>query len=238
MDADELNALPRSRKEAKALGIPRYFTGKPCNNGHITYKLTSNYKCQQCSLDWVNNKLRTDPEFAAEEREKCRVRNALRYKTDPEFKAKMDAYSASWSRKQRETNEEFRIKHNERTKEFKRNNRHLASARLRFRRKHDEVFAAQSMCRDRLKHAFDLGRVENDAAFGHLGYHPRDLYEHIESLFVEGMSWDNRGEWHIDHIMPVSAFTEFTPAIVHALPNLRPVWKEENMRKGNKWSGQ
>ena len=32
------------------------------------------------------------------------------------------------------------------------------------------------------------------------------LKEHIEKQFVDGMSWDNWGEWHIDHIKPVSKF--------------------------------
>lgn len=239
MDTEALSSLPRSRKEAKELGLPKYFTGKPCANGHLTYKLTSNYKCKQCSLDWANNKLKTDPEFAAAEREKCRIRNALRYKNDPEYRARMDAHSARWGREQRRNNEEFRVRHNERTSTYKRLNPHMASERLRFRRKHDPVFAAHSTCRDRLKHAFNLGPVENDSVFGHLGYHPKDLYAHIESLFSEGMHWGNRGEWEIDHVRPVSSFPidNLDASEVHALSNLRPVWKEANMRKGSAWEG-
>lgn len=35
-----------------------------------------------------------------------------------------------------------------------------------------------------------------------------EFKNHIENLFLEGMSWDNHGEWHIDHIIPVSRFDE------------------------------
>lgn len=58
-----------------------------------------------------------------------------------------------------------------------------------------------------------------------LGYSAEDLKKHLESLFTDGMSWDNYGEWHIDHITPVVSFDSNTPqSIVNALSNLRPMW--------------
>ena len=58
-----------------------------------------------------------------------------------------------------------------------------------------------------------------------LGYSALQLKEHIESLFIEGMSWGNHGEWHIDHIKMVSDFDSETPmCIVNSLDNLRPLW--------------
>jgi hypothetical protein len=39
------------------------------------------------------------------------------------------------------------------------------------------------------------------------------------------MSWENYGEWHIDHIRPLSSFEPDTPvSIVCALDNLQPLW--------------
>ncbi|EPL59945.1 hypothetical protein B382_23848 [Stutzerimonas stutzeri B1SMN1] len=222
------------------MGLPKYFTGKPCANGHITYKLTSNYKCQQCSLDWINNKLRSDEKFAAQEREKCRIRNSERYKADKQFKAARDAYSAAWSRKQRASNESFRIYHNKRTSAFKRANPELGAARMRHRRKHDPDFQCQMLCRDLLKRAINLGFRKNQSSYDHLGYHPADLRTHIESLFSEGMSWQNRSEWHVDHIRPVSSFKgeDINPRVINALSNLMPVWKEQNLRKGSAWASK
>ena len=49
--------LPKSRKEAVALGVPRYFTGKPCKRGHIAERRLSNGACFVCErarlADWA-----------------------------------------------------------------------------------------------------------------------------------------------------------------------------------------
>lgn len=70
-----------------------------------------------------------------------------------------------------------------------------------------------------------------------LGYTCEQLREHIESQFKEGMSWDDRGKFHIDHIKPIKAFLDegiTDPAIVNALDNLQPLWAHENLSKGAK----
>ena len=74
------------------------------------------------------------------------------------------------------------------------------------------------------------------------GYTPKKLREHMESLFREGMSWDNYGRdgWQIDHIRPVSSFNYTTTECEDfkkcwELNNLQPLWAKDNMSKGNKW---
>lgn len=58
-----------------------------------------------------------------------------------------------------------------------------------------------------------------------LGYSAEELKKHISNLLTDGMSWDNYGEWHIDHIKPVSLFDRDTPmSVVCALSNLQPLW--------------
>ena len=58
-----------------------------------------------------------------------------------------------------------------------------------------------------------------------LGYSALELKQHLESLFTDGMSWGNHGQWHIDHIQRVCEFEKDThPSIVNALSNLRPLW--------------
>ena len=62
--------------------------------------------------------------------------------------------------------------------------------------------------------------------------------EYIESLFIEGMSWNNYGKWHIDHIKPIDAFSfEEDKQIYEAFnfKNTQPLWAEDNLRKGSKW---
>jgi hypothetical protein len=39
-----------TRKEAKALGLKRYFTGKPCRRGHVSEKSTTARGCIECAL--------------------------------------------------------------------------------------------------------------------------------------------------------------------------------------------
>jgi hypothetical protein len=56
-------------------------------------------------------------------------------------------------------------------------------------------------------------------------------------MFRDGMSWENYGEWHIDHIMPINHFIKSgitDPAIVNALENLQPLWAYENLSKGDR----
>lgn len=69
-----------------------------------------------------------------------------------------------------------------------------------------------------------------------LGYTFEELKVHLERQFTQGMSWDNYGSWHIDHIVPLSSFKIsdiHDPDIRRAwgLPNLRPLWAPENIRK-------
>ena len=52
------------------------------------------------------------------------------------------------------------------------------------------------------------------------------------------MSWDNYGEWHIDHIKPLTKFDKDTPIhIVNALNNLQPLWKTTREINGNLYLG-
>ena len=56
---------------------------------------------------------------------------------------------------------------------------------------------------------------------------------HIEKQFQKGMSWDNRSQWHLDHIQPLaSALTEAEVVSLNHFTNLRPMWAVENLVKG------
>ena len=58
---------------------------------------------------------------------------------------------------------------------------------------------------------------------------------YIESQFIEGMSWENRDLWHIDHIIPLSSAKTVgdLEKLCH-YTNLRPLWASDNMSKGAK----
>jgi len=59
--------------------------------------------------------------------------------------------------------------------------------------------------------------------------------KHIESKFKDGMSWDNYGKWHIDHIIPLSLATSQRELIeLCYFTNLQPLWALDNISKSNK----
>ena len=83
---------------------------------------------------------------------------------------------------------------------------------------------------------------KGNKTFRLLGYSKYKLKDHLESQFTDGMSWDNIGEWHIDHIRPVASFNFTTTECEDfkkcwALNNLQPLWAFDNMSKGDKWDG-
>ena len=59
---------------------------------------------------------------------------------------------------------------------------------------------------------------------------------HIENKFTEGMTWDNYGEWEIDHIIPLKYNNPTVEEIVNRLDykNTQPLWKFDNYVKGNR----
>jgi len=76
---------------------------------------------------------------------------------------------------------------------------------------------------------------KNQTTLDILGYSYDILKSNMESKFKKGMSWENHGEWHVDHIIPISLFKEGTHAgIVNRLDNLRPLWSNDNLVRQNK----
>lgn len=72
-----------------------------------------------------------------------------------------------------------------------------------------------------------------------VGYSLEDLMNHLKSQFTKGMTWDNYGEWHIDHIRPKADFKFASledPEFLEcwSLWNLQPMWGPENQRKNAK----
>lgn len=67
----------------------------------------------------------------------------------------------------------------------------------------------------------------------------QELKAHIEAQFQPGMTWENHGEWHLDHIRPRASFNYTTPEDPEfqqcwAMENLQPLWALDNIRKGAK----
>lgn len=63
---------------------------------------------------------------------------------------------------------------------------------------------------------------------------------HIESQFEEAMNWNNYGEWHIDHIIPIKYNNPTLEEVAERLhyTNTQPMWANENMSKNNRYIGK
>ncbi len=103
--------------------------------------------------------------------------------------------------------------------------------------KHREDYKISSRARTMLRRVLLLaGGKKNGRSESILGYKFEDLKIHLERNFTDGMSWDNYGEWHIDHIVPVMEMIRLgvsCPKKINALSNLRPAWSHENISKGD-----
>jgi hypothetical protein len=61
-----------------------------------------------------------------------------------------------------------------------------------------------------------------------------EFIEYFNTLFKEGMDWNNHGEWHIDHRIPVSSAKTLEELIkLNHYANLQPLWADDNMRKSD-----
>ena len=78
------------------------------------------------------------------------------------------------------------------------------------------------------------------STFDLLPYSLEELILHLESQFKGGMTWDNYGEWHVDHIKPMTSFNIQSPEDKSfqecwSLNNLQPLWGVENLSKGSRY---
>ncbi len=104
-----------------------------------------------------------------------------------------------------------------------------------YRDKTKHIIAWRNLLYNTLKR---FGQKKEDKTITSLGYSATVLKNHITSLFTEGMTWDNYGEWHIDHIKTVFSFDKETPMnIVNALSNLRPLWSTTREINGVLYEG-
>lgn len=99
----------------------------------------------------------------------------------------------------------------------------------------DPLYAIKSRVRARLHMALrNYGVPKRTKTAIMLGCSWEELKQHLENQFLPGMSWDNRSEWHIDHIVPLSrAETEQDLLDLSHHSNLRPLWKKDNLLKSD-----
>lgn len=79
---------------------------------------------------------------------------------------------------------------------------------------------------------------KNKSVLSLIGCSLNFLLNYLESKFKQGMSWNNYGEWHIDHIRPCSSFDlskEEEQLKCFHYSNLQPLWQLDNLKKSDKY---
>jgi len=155
-----------------------------------------------------------------------RNRSCNRYKKNS--KANLDS-----CKKWYEKNKEAKL---QKCKKYRLENKDVYREYMRNKRENNNLFRCSSGIRSLIIGCMRNGGFQKKTKTSEiLGCSFEEFKSHLESQFKEGMSWDNRSEWHIDHIMPVSMAKTYDEVVrLNHYKNLRPLWAHENLTKSNK----
>lgn len=97
----------------------------------------------------------------------------------------------------------------------------------------DPLFKLMSTCRSRISQALKRQSYKKTkSSYDLLGCSWLELRIYLENQFTVGMSWENYGEWHVDHIVPLcSASNEQEILALFHYTNLQPLWAVDNLKK-------
>lgn len=143
-------------------------------------------------------------------REKAKVRSKV-YRARPDVKARQSARQ--------------------------RRDRHKTRAWEQAKLRTDPAYKLRKYLRKKLRQALAESRtLKSESALKLVGCTLLELRSHLANQFKRGMSWDNYGKWHVDHIIPISKFNLSDPEhqrrCFHYL-NLQPLWAVHNIQKGD-----
>lgn len=159
-----------------------------------------------------------------------------------------------WLDRNRERMRQYRIAYGPRRRELYQVNREhilerkrMLGPKYRWRvqgyqqrhRRESIQFCLAERLRATMRRALSRNFVEKSKrTFQLIGCTPIELKSYIEKQFKEGMTWENRRLWHIDHIRPIASFDLTKPeeqAACFHYTNLQPLWAWENHRKSDKY---
>ena len=151
------------------------------------------------------------------------------------------AYQKEYREVHKEENKAYQKQYYEEHKEERKAYRKMHGAEYaRERKRIDPAFKLAENMRVRVNSALRCQNTsKNQRTMELVGCTPEFLRSHLESLFTEGMTWDNYGVkgWHVDHILPCASFDltkeEDQKKCFH-YTNLQPLWWFDNLKKSDK----
>lgn len=204
-----------SRQTALAEGMEKYFTGIPCKHGHISERYTKHRSCIQClkkaaATNSAKQWMREHNKKRRQKPEYIELEKKIR-SSDKAKKRKLEYNKTERMRKWRNEWQKNRI-----------NNDPLYAMRRRISTLIGMKISA-------------MGYSKTSKVSEILGCSWDEFMSHIERQFYNGMSWDNRDKWHIDHIIPASSASSEREIIsLSHYTNLRPLWEKENLAKSDR----
>lgn len=227
----EISAAGRKGKAKAAL---YYQQNKP--------RILANNKAWQAA----NRDKRLAAKRRFQERNKERLRaqdKALRLLHPERYRASKAKYSASHVEelraKRQATYWADPDKFRKRCQVYGHKNRKRINAQRKLREQNDPAYAIGERLRRQLVKAVHRRKTQKaDSTMKLLGCPLPDFIRHIESQFVEGMSWSTRQKWELDHIKPIASFDMLNPDHQRECfhwTNLRPLWTDLNRSKSDKY---
>jgi hypothetical protein len=105
------------------------------------------------------------------------------------------------------------------------------------RRKNNICVKIAHNLRSRIRNGLK-GINKSDTTIRLVGCSIKFLKNYLKRRFKPGMSWNNYGKWHIDHIRPCASFNLSKASEQKKCfhyKNLQPLWAEENLSKNDKY---
>jgi hypothetical protein len=219
-----------SRKLAKEQGLKHYFTGKPCKHGHISKRKVVESKCAECEL----NRLRKWKEDNPERNAQANIKSTIRWREgNPD---KVEEYLEKNREKFKQNAREYRTLNPEKAKEASK------KSTEKWKRENPELHRITSRNRTRINLLIRSARLPKEVSFSSsIGCNAHQFKAHIESQFKDDMSWDNFDQIEIDHIRPISSFSDLINnkdqrKICFNYRNIQPLWMKDNRAKSDDYT--
>lgn len=177
--------------------------------------------------DYITEKRK---EYSNKNRDKiAKYQKEYREKNKEEIKEKRKEYFKEYRRINKE-----KIKERRKLKQIEYNRKGRESTNIR--RKNDSVLDLRYKISKLICISIkNKGYTKKSKTYEILGCSYEDFKMYIENKFVEGMTWKNHGEWHLDHKIPVSSDKDENTLIrLNHYSNFQPLWAKDNIIKGNK----
>ena len=198
------------------------------------YYLNNKEKKKQYNLDNKEERKQYDKQYYLNNKEKKKQYNL-------DNKEKLKQYRLNNKEKIKQYKKQYDLNNKEKSKQYKKQyNLDNKEKRRKYENekfKRDPNHKLAKIIRTRITSALK-GKSKSKSTLELLGCSVEEAWNHLESKFEPGMTKENHGLWHIDHIKPCAKFDLTDPeqqAICFRYTNLEPLWAVDNFKKGARY---